>query len=506
MKKNVGYLCLLIFLHQQVFCQPTYFNNRYDFLDSWEEGINVMETYSGYITVGTKGDSTGLSRLSLMFLNKQGSVLIQKCWGAPYTAYYAGFPGSLIAVSNAGYAAFGAVVDSLGGADALLYRFDHQGDTLWTHRYGDTLWQAGAQCKQTPDGGFILIGRTTTYDADGDFWLIKTDSLGNVEWEKTYGGAAYEYGLSVDVTADLGYILAGTTRSYGPGNTGSGSNILVLKVDAQGFEQWRQVFGGFYGDAVWNVAQTADYGYIVAGGLADTLVRWPDEDLVQPYLIKLDFYGNIEWERTYGPPLYESGLMMVRELANGDFIACGQTMAPNGRQAGLVLRVDAQGDSLWMRTHKQATGPDSWQYLRDIYPTSDGGFIATGRLNPKPPDPPSSPTALWKQDLWVLKLDSLGCATPGCDQVTSSGPELAASSLRVWPNPAQGLLHIEVETAAAHRPDRVRLLDLSGRVALERAVDAPVLDLAVDQLPGGIYLLEVWAGNQRMGGVKVVLR
>ncbi|MDX1906078.1 MAG: T9SS type A sorting domain-containing protein [Bacteroidia bacterium] len=365
----------------------------------------------------------------------------------------------------------------------MLFCFTDWGDTLWTRIYGDSLWQAGVQCKRDAAGNFFLFGRTETSDPDGDFWLIKADSTGAIIWEKTYGGARYEYGLSFDLTVDGGFIMVGTTKSFGSPNIGSGSNILVIKANASGTQQWQRAFGSYYGDAVWNVHMTRDAGYIICGSLSDTLISFPDEDLGLPYLIRLDYRGNTLWERTYGVPTYEGGLFAVEELSDGSFIAVGKVHT--GTETGIVLKVDRDGDSLWMRHQRHLYGAESWNILRDISPAPDGGFIATGMMYPREPD--SSGPGPWRQDLWVLKLDSLGCAYPGCElAATGIEEEESLSGLRVYPNPTSGSVTIEVEAPAA---GRVLITDLTGKVI--RQVDTPPGFSALEfgyPLAAGTYL------------------
>ena len=96
----------------------------------------------------------------LMFLDKDGNKLIEKNYSEPGNILYAGGPGSLIKTSDGGFALAGSDINY-----AMLWKFDQDGDTLWTRRYGDTIYfQAGIQCKQTLDGGYIIIGTTATYD------------------------------------------------------------------------------------------------------------------------------------------------------------------------------------------------------------------------------------------------------------------------------------------------------------------------------------------------------
>jgi hypothetical protein len=177
---------------------------------------------------------------------------------------------------------------------------------------------------------------------------------------------------------------------------------------------------------------------LVAGSLS------VDEDYSLPYLIKMDFWGNTEWEKTYGAAKINAGLFMARELEDRTIIACGQGWDASDSQSGLILKVAANGDSIWMRDVELFKGPDSESVLRDIRPTSDKGFIAIGQGYPRPPD---SATVLtpWRQDLWILKTDSLGCDMPGCELAPIGiGEEFSEEPFPgIFPNPFKDKLWVK---------------------------------------------------------------
>jgi hypothetical protein len=117
--------------------------------------------------------------------------------------------------------------------------------------------------QQTSDGGYILAGWTTGSNGAGnvDFCLLKTDTDGNKQWDKTFGGTGDDWAVSVQQTTDGGYILVGETESYGAG----GSDVWLVKADSRGNEQWNKTFGGTDYDGAYSVQETTDGGYILAG-------------------------------------------------------------------------------------------------------------------------------------------------------------------------------------------------------------------------------------------------
>lgn len=142
----------------------------------------------------------------------------------------------------------------------------------------------GSSVCQTSDGGFILTGYTYSYGSGGrDVWLIKTDAIGNEEWDKTFDGISKDEGESVSQTNDGGFIIIGSTGLQ----EASGSDIWLIKTDALGNEEWNQTFSGSYIDYGKSVYQTNDGGFIITGSTKSLY----DYDV---WLIKTDDQGNVE--------------------------------------------------------------------------------------------------------------------------------------------------------------------------------------------------------------------
>ena len=129
--------------------------------------------------------------------------------------------------------------------------------STWEKTFGGAGYDIGSSVQQTSDGGYIITGET-----DGNVYLIKTDSSGNKTWEKTFGGASYDIGWSVQQTSDGGYIIAGSTFSYGAG----AGDVYLIKTDSSGNLTWEKIFGGADDDDGASVQQTSDGGYIIVGG------------------------------------------------------------------------------------------------------------------------------------------------------------------------------------------------------------------------------------------------
>jgi hypothetical protein len=150
----------------------------------------------------------------------------------------------------------------MGLADVYLIKVDSLGDTLWTKTYGLLLNDIGYSVQQTTDGGYIIAGETFSFGTgSSDVYLVKTDTLGNTLWTRTYGGTDWDGQPSVQQTTDGGYIIAGETFSFGSGS----GDVYLVKTDTLGDTLWTRTYGGTDDDDGYSVQQTSDSGYIIAG-------------------------------------------------------------------------------------------------------------------------------------------------------------------------------------------------------------------------------------------------
>lgn len=239
----------------------------------------------------------------------------------------------IVLVPDGGFAIIGNVyrtrdVDTVA---SWLVRTDAVGDTLWTRMFYNDLTGVLRSIAATADGGFVLGGWSGDgYHGDVNYWMVKTDSLGNTEWSRNYGGWNWDEGTDVAQTPDGGFVISGSTLSYGPG----GFDYWVVKTDAAGDTQWTRAYGGRGDDECFALDITDDGGFLL-GGASFSFAR-----TVGMWVVKLDSAGNQLWDRPFygtGPSHTDSsaGCEDVVQTSDGGYIIAG-----TNRTRGTLLESD----------------------------------------------------------------------------------------------------------------------------------------------------------------------
>ena len=253
----------------------------------------------------------------------------------------------------------------------------------WNRTFGGAGDDYGYSVQQTADGGYILAGDTRSYGAgDADIWLIKTDSKGNEQWSRTFGGAEADLldRGAVRQTSDGGYVITGYTYSYGAG--ADDADVWLIKTDENGNEQWNRTFGGEGLDWGHSVRQTSDGGYVIAGRIIPPYAG----ARADAWLIKTDSNGAEEWNMTFGAGGCEYAAS-VQQTADDGYIMTGRTTSFGAIEADAwLIRTDSDGIEEWNRTF----GGANYDYGYSVQQTSDGGYVIAGSTN-------------GRQDVWLIK-------------------------------------------------------------------------------------------------------
>jgi hypothetical protein len=273
--------------------------------------------------------------------------------------------------------------------------------STWSQVYGGEGDDRACSVIATSDGGYAIAGTTDSFGASGDFWLVKTDANGVMEWNRAYGGAGDDVACSLVATSDGGYALAGTWNdSQYYGGTAYYGDFWLVKTDALGHMQWNRTYGGAGLDKACSLVTTSDGGYALAGTW-NYLSTWEFNHFTGGdfWLLKTDASGNIEWNRTYGG----AGNDVASSLAatsDGGFALAGTWNYTTYYGLGFygdfwLVKTDALGNMLWNGKYGETGDDNKGEYASSLVAASDGGYTIAGTLN-------------FMGGLWLLKTDGSG--------------------------------------------------------------------------------------------------
>lgn len=232
----------------------------------------------------------------------------------------------------------------------------------WSKTYGTANPEVARSMIRTDDGGYAMVGyRYPISPGTNDFWLVKTDADGNMQWNNTYGGASYEDAYSIVKTSDGGYAVVGFTMSFGAG----GFDFFLVKTDSNGNEQWNKTYGGANDDIAYCVIQTSDGGYAIAGQTQSFGAGFNDF-----WLVKTDANGNEQWNKTYGGMGYDEAPSLVQTADGGYSLAGRTTSFGTGSSDFWLIKTCIESGLAWIDSapnsiilYRGATDP-YWNFVR----------------------------------------------------------------------------------------------------------------------------------------------
>lgn len=426
-------------------------------------------------------------------LDNNGAIQWQKTYGGSNMEY----ANSIVQTTDGGYVVVGQsnsvdgdLTANHGGFDYWIYKLDDSGNMIWQHSYGGSGDDIPNSVQQTTDGGFIVAGisGSTNGDVTGnhgtdDYWVIKLDASGVLQWQKCYGGSWYDWAMSVGLTTDGGYIINGFGGSNDSNITGSHglTDMWIVKTDSVGTIQWQKSHGGSSYDYGYSCKQTNDGGYIAAGYSTsingDVTVNHGNSDY---WIVKTDSAGDIQWQKSLGGSKEEE-TKVVRQTVDGGYIVAGYSRSVNGDVAGLhdtsgyyydcwIVKLLPTGDIDWQK----CLGGHLQDLAYDIDITADGGCVIAGTTNSIDGDVSGGHGDM---DFWIVKLSSSSVGTGETD---------LATALTIFPNPVSSNLHLTLQETAV-----INILNIQGQEIMSITAPAGGQDVNISSFSSGIYFINV---------------
>jgi hypothetical protein len=393
---------------------------------------------------------------------------------------------------------------SRGGTDYWIVKLDGQGNVMWDKTLGGAGDDDLRYVFQTSDGGY-MVGGTSRSVVSGeksqvkfglsDYWVVKTDSMGNKLWDKVYGGLSSEqYRVTVQ-TSDGGYLHAGASSSDTGGtktdHSQGGSDFWIVKTDSLGAIQWDSAYGGPADDNLSAMIQTTGGGFIM-GGVTNSGIggdkSQPLNGAYDVWVVKVTSTGTIQWERTYGGPGWEDEFCSFYQTMDGGYL-CGATSYSSigldktennlGVEQPWIFKIDMNGVKQWDKTvftlgHNEAGFTEEMEKNCYVVVCGDNGL--TGG------DKSEDAWGGFSEDFWIVKY---------CDDQNVGNNELTLNSdnIMVYPNPFTD--NLKVRLAVSHTSIAVAILyDALGKEVLSKEFEGGTT-LNTSILPKGIYFLEI---------------
>jgi len=335
-------------------------------------GASVVSAFNGNPYIGSKPSDGPIAEWNITW----GGVSDDSAYSVQKT-------------SDGGYITTGKTLSfGAGDFDVFLLKVDSNGVEQWNKTFGWTNMDEAWAVQQTTDGGYIIIGNTfLTSVGPAGVLLIKTDGNGTKQWDKIWWRGSWDTAECGEQTIDGGYIIAGWTNW----NSAGGGDVLLLKTDANGNEQWFRTFGGpADNEQARSVHQTADGGYIIVGFTngfgAGNLDMW---------LIKTDITGSLQWSKTFGG-INEELALSGQQTADGGYIITGYTKTFGAGEGDVwLIKTDTNGNELWNKTFGGLLNDEGYS----VRQTLDGGYIITGY---------TESYGKGSSDVWLIKTDTMG--------------------------------------------------------------------------------------------------
>src|SRR4030095_5630743 len=397
--------------------------------------------------------------------------------------------------------------NSNGGIDYWIVKTDTSGNIQWQNTIGGSEFDDLTSIQQTADGGYILGGRSNsnisgdkTENSNGgyDYWIVKTDASGAIQWQNTIGGSDDDGLVSLKQTADGGYILGGYSKSNISGdkteNSMGISDYWIIKTDASGNIQWQNDIGGNDVDALNSIQQTVDGGYIMGGFSWSNISGDKAENCMgisDYWIIKTNSTGVIQWQNTIGGNSSDE-LHSIEQTADGGYFLGGSSFSnisgdkaenSHGVADYWIVKTDTLSNIIWQAT----IGGSNFDNLLFSEQTVDGGFILGGYSSSNISGNKTE-NSNGGYDYWIVKILA---------QPTSVTEVITQNNLLLYPNPANSTLTIETGNLQTSER-RLVISDVAGRMSYSKTITGTSAkhNIDISSLSQGIYFVQLHSGDK----------
>jgi hypothetical protein len=451
-------VCLMPFISSsQTYFQKVY-SAPYD-----QEGQDVLPTPDGgYMIAGYTGNSNQSDcDVYIIKADAFGNLV----WTKTYGGARPDFPYHMLATADGNYFLIGYSRSySSGDSDILLMKIDQSGNQMWMKTYGGNGNDEGRDIIATADGNYLIVGSSNSPSlADQNANLIKIDPAGNVIWSQLYGGSSDDFGNSVKQCSDGGFIMLGQT--YGVGN----GDAYLVRTDASGVTTWTKTFGGAQADEGIYINVNSDNSFIFI--IRDSSNAGQDIDT---RLTKTDPSGNQIWSKVYGGTKKDTP-KMIQPTSDGGYIIAAISRSFGWINPDMwILKCNNGGDTTWTR-HYGGVNNEHCYVVRE---QPDGSYIAIGKTASYGPD----------LDPMFLKLNSSGTLAVGINEL-----DAIANNIRLYPNPTNGNLKVELKDFKA---TRITVTNTLGQNIYQKEFKGEeTVDIDLDDKRAGLYLLKCESGS-----------
>ncbi len=401
---------------------------------------------------------------------------------------------------------------SAGNQDIYLLKVDSSGNVQWAKNYGGSQWDAGAHILRASDGGYILTGFVESFGAGSlDVLLMKIDNTGNLQWAKAYGGPAYDYGNAISVTSDGGYLIAARTESFIP-PAGNNSGFWLIKTDSSGNLLWSKIFDAVSNDVGAYIEKTSDGGYIVP------MYTFSFGGGIDAGMMKLDSAGNQMWTKIVNDVSTNELLYSAHETSDGGFIFGGyRTDASFIYSDMFMLKTNSAGILQWAKLYGDDSYEEGWNVFetRDggfmllgesrtdslncsmyIVKTDDAGNSGCNELS-KPHniiDTVFNTIIPLPITTDITALLTVAAVTPNvsqplfnenvlCSSIGIENPAVSNEYVDIFPNPTTGKIRINTNNI-----NHVKVINEIGETILNIE---KTNEIDMSSIPKGIYIIKV---------------